>query len=77
VEENDNRKVEINNAGFYQNVCVELEIGSLAVTTILQSHHVNDIEGKCSSFKFFLCIVEYNFFIVTSFAMEIRLLSLC
>ena len=45
MEESDNTSVEISNAGFYQSVCVELEISSLAVNSILQSQHVNDIEG--------------------------------
>lgn len=30
-------------------VCVELDIQSLAVNTILQSHHINDLEGASSS----------------------------
>lgn len=36
----------VNNAGCYTTYCVELEIDGLAVTTILQSHHVQDIEGN-------------------------------
>lgn len=29
-------------------VCLELDIQSLAVNTVLQSHHVNDMEGGSS-----------------------------
>lgn len=35
----------INNAGVYPYVCVEIDVHALAVSTILQSSHVNDIEG--------------------------------
>ncbi|CAG9813248.1 unnamed protein product [Phaedon cochleariae] len=31
--------------GWYSTVCVELDIDSLAINTLLQSHHVTDIEG--------------------------------
>ncbi|CAI9589196.1 unnamed protein product, partial [Staurois parvus] len=40
--------VEINNPGCYNTVCVELDIQSLAVNSILQSHHINDLEGAGS-----------------------------
>ncbi|XP_076845905.1 DNA polymerase epsilon catalytic subunit A [Brachyhypopomus gauderio] len=40
--------VEINAQGCYSTVCVELDIQSLAVNTILQSQHVNDMEGGAS-----------------------------
>jgi DNA polymerase epsilon subunit 1 len=54
TEEDDNRLMmdgdadtvpRINNAGVYPYVCVEVDIHALAVSTILQSSHVNDIEG--------------------------------
>nr|XP_028564984.1 DNA polymerase epsilon catalytic subunit A [Podarcis muralis] len=49
VMEFDERvSVEINNPGCYSTVCVELDIQSLAVNTVLQSHHVNDMEGASS-----------------------------
>ncbi|KAK7499885.1 hypothetical protein BaRGS_00008976, partial [Batillaria attramentaria] len=35
----------INNSGAYHTVCVELEVTSLAVNTIIESGHVNDQEG--------------------------------
>lgn len=53
-EEDDNRLmtdmadvhgVKINVPGVYPYVCVEVNIESLAVNTILQSAHVNDVEG--------------------------------
>ncbi|XP_050295840.1 DNA polymerase epsilon catalytic subunit 1 [Anthonomus grandis grandis] len=37
-----------NNPGWYSSVCVELDIDSLAINTLLQSHHVTDIEGASS-----------------------------
>ncbi|KAJ7309581.1 hypothetical protein JRQ81_007633, partial [Phrynocephalus forsythii] len=49
VMEFDERvSVEINHPGCYSTVCVELDIQSLAVNTVLQSHHVNDMEGASS-----------------------------
>lgn len=46
TEFGESSSVIVNNAGCYTTYCVELEIEGLAVTTILQSHHVQDIEGK-------------------------------
>ncbi|XP_060894086.1 DNA polymerase epsilon catalytic subunit A [Labrus mixtus] len=49
VMENEDRcSVEINAQGCYSTVCVELDLQSLAVNTILQSQHVNDMEGGAS-----------------------------
>uniref|UniRef100_A0A8B9R8J5 DNA polymerase epsilon catalytic subunit n=1 Tax=Astyanax mexicanus TaxID=7994 RepID=A0A8B9R8J5_ASTMX len=49
VMESDERgSVEINTQGCYSTVCVELDIQSLAVNTILQSQHINDMEGGAS-----------------------------
>ncbi|XP_061624174.1 DNA polymerase epsilon catalytic subunit A isoform X2 [Phyllopteryx taeniolatus] len=49
VMESDERgSVEINAQGCYPTVCVELDLQSLAVNTILQSQHVNDMEGGAS-----------------------------
>jgi len=42
----------VNNPGVYSNVCVEMDVDALAVTTLLQSHHVLDIEGTSSSIAF-------------------------
>ena len=38
--------------GTYRTVCVEIELDALAVNTLLQSHHVNDIEGTAGSVAF-------------------------
>ncbi|XP_031425753.1 DNA polymerase epsilon catalytic subunit A-like [Clupea harengus] len=48
MESDDRASVEINGQGCYSTVCVELDIQSLAVNTILQSQHVNDMEGGAS-----------------------------
>uniref|UniRef100_A0A8C5UT22 DNA polymerase epsilon catalytic subunit n=1 Tax=Microcebus murinus TaxID=30608 RepID=A0A8C5UT22_MICMU len=48
MEFDDRASVEINSAGCYSTVCVELDLQNLAVNTILQSHHVNDMEGADS-----------------------------
>ncbi|XP_004276670.1 DNA polymerase epsilon catalytic subunit A isoform X1 [Orcinus orca] len=48
VEFDDRAPVEVNSSGCYSTVCVELDIQNLAVNTILQSHHVNDMEGANS-----------------------------
>ncbi|KAJ8415285.1 hypothetical protein AAFF_G00422650 [Aldrovandia affinis] len=48
MESEDRGSVEINAQGCYSTVCVELDLQSLAVNTILQSQHVNDMEGGAS-----------------------------
>lgn len=48
MESDDRVSVEINSQGCFSTVCVELDIQSLAVNTILQSQHVNDMEGGAS-----------------------------
>uniref|UniRef100_A0A3P8WLR8 DNA polymerase epsilon catalytic subunit n=1 Tax=Cynoglossus semilaevis TaxID=244447 RepID=A0A3P8WLR8_CYNSE len=48
MESDDRGSVEINAPGSYSTVCLELDLQSLAVNTILQSHHVNDMEGGAS-----------------------------
>lgn len=45
TEFGETSSIVVNNAGCYTTYCVELEIDGLAVTTILQSHHIQDIEG--------------------------------
>ena len=39
------RSVEVIDSGLFKGVCVEIEICSLPIATIVQSHHVNDMEG--------------------------------
>lgn len=41
-----------NKNGFYENVCVELAIDSLAVTALLQASRVQEIEGASSAITF-------------------------
>lgn len=41
-----------NTQGWYSSVCVELDIDSLAINTLLQSHHVTDIEGTSNATAF-------------------------
>ncbi|XP_053408498.1 DNA polymerase epsilon catalytic subunit A-like [Mercenaria mercenaria] len=41
----ENLTTEINNPAAYSTVCVELDIASLAVNTIIESSHVNEQEG--------------------------------
>ncbi|XP_025837463.1 DNA polymerase epsilon catalytic subunit A [Agrilus planipennis] len=41
-----------NNPGWYSSVCIELAIDSLAINTLLQSHHITDMEGTSSSVAF-------------------------
>uniref|UniRef100_A0A3B3CYW5 DNA polymerase epsilon catalytic subunit n=1 Tax=Oryzias melastigma TaxID=30732 RepID=A0A3B3CYW5_ORYME len=48
MESDDRGSVEINAPGCFSTVCVELDLQSLAVNTILQSQHVNDMEGGAS-----------------------------
>ncbi|XP_037367272.1 DNA polymerase epsilon catalytic subunit A [Talpa occidentalis] len=48
MELEDQVPMEINSPGCYSTVCVELDIQNLAVNTILQSHHVHDMEGAGS-----------------------------
>ncbi|XP_040208047.1 DNA polymerase epsilon catalytic subunit A [Rana temporaria] len=48
MEFDERASVEINNPACYNTVCVELDLQSLAVNSILQSHHINDLEGAGS-----------------------------
>jgi DNA polymerase epsilon subunit 1 len=47
--EDSNLSIVVNSPGAYRSVCVEIELDALAVNTLLQSHHVNDIEGTAIS----------------------------
>ena len=44
--------VTVNNPGAYRTVCVEIELDALAVNTLLQSAHVNDVEGAAGAVAF-------------------------
>lgn len=48
----DNKTVQQCKAGFYPNVCVELTIDSLAVSALLQSHRIQEMEGASSAITF-------------------------
>ena len=48
TEFEESSSVEVNVPGCYNTVCLELDIASLAVNTLMQSSHVNDIEGASS-----------------------------
>jgi DNA polymerase epsilon subunit 1 len=52
TETDDSLSVMVNSPGAYGTVCVEIELDALAVNTLLQSHHVNDIEGTAGSVAF-------------------------
>lgn len=41
-----------NNPGTYSSVCIELEIESLAVNTLLQYHHIHDVDGTSNFVAF-------------------------
>lgn len=45
AESNESSSEVCNNPGWYSSACIELDIDSLAINTLLQSHHVTDIEG--------------------------------
>ncbi|PKK17899.1 hypothetical protein A306_00000059 [Columba livia] len=57
MEFDERASVEINNPGCYSTVCLELDIQSLAVNTVLQSHHINDMEG-CSSMSISFDVIQ-------------------
>lgn len=52
TEFSESSSIVVNNSNCYASYCVELELDGLAVTTILQSHHVQDIEGTSSAISF-------------------------
>ncbi|KAB0803610.1 hypothetical protein PPYR_00580 [Photinus pyralis] len=41
-----------NKPGWYSSICIELDIDSLAINTLLQAHHITDIEGTSSATAF-------------------------
>ena len=52
LTESDEVSIVVNSPGAYRSVCVEIELDALAVNTLLQSHHVHDIEGTAGSVAF-------------------------
>lgn len=59
AEFGENSRIIVNNDGCYSSYCMELEIDGLAVTTLLQSHHIQDIEGKII-FTFISSLLNLN-----------------
>ncbi|KAH9489960.1 hypothetical protein Btru_036333 [Bulinus truncatus] len=45
MELEESSAVDMNNPGAYTSVCVDVELTSLAVNTIVESGHINDLEG--------------------------------
>jgi hypothetical protein len=43
--------IQVNNAGFYQNVCLDMEITSLSVSALLQLTKINEFDGKLHMFS--------------------------
>lgn len=43
--------IQVNNAGFYQNVCLDMEITSLSVSALLQLTKINEFDGKLHIFS--------------------------
>lgn len=41
-----------NNPGWYSSVCIELDIDSLAINTLLQSHRIAEMEGTSNATAF-------------------------
>uniref|UniRef100_T1J6P1 DNA polymerase epsilon catalytic subunit n=1 Tax=Strigamia maritima TaxID=126957 RepID=T1J6P1_STRMM len=52
IDQEEYSSIEINNPGSYGSVCLELEIDHLAVNTLLQSNHIQEMEGTSSSIAF-------------------------
>lgn len=48
----DNKTVQQNTSGSFPNVCVELTIDSLAVSALLQSHRIQEMEGANAAITF-------------------------
>ncbi|CRK94685.1 CLUMA_CG008185, isoform A [Clunio marinus] len=51
-EFDDNKIIQQCKSGFFPNVCVELTIDSLAVSSLLQSHRIQEMEGANSAITF-------------------------
>ncbi|BFZ25729.1 hypothetical protein BsWGS_28768 [Bradybaena similaris] len=49
MELEDSSLVEINNPGAFSTVCVDVELTSLAVNTVVESGHINDLEGASAA----------------------------
>jgi DNA polymerase epsilon subunit 1 len=45
ASEEMHKNIEVNHSGMYNGMCVELELFKLDINSILQSQHINDLEG--------------------------------
>lgn len=45
MDSDESSSMLVNNEGCYTSYCIELEIDALPITTLLQSHHIHDLEG--------------------------------
>ncbi|XP_022098482.1 DNA polymerase epsilon catalytic subunit A-like [Acanthaster planci] len=52
TEFEESSSIDMNQSGCYRTICVELDMASLAVNTLLQSHHINEMEGSAGSIAF-------------------------
>lgn len=46
--------VQVNNSGFYHNICLDMDINSLSISALLQLNKINEFEG------FFLHQRQFN-----------------
>jgi Domain of unknown function (DUF1744) len=46
AEFEDGVSINVNNPGCYTNVCIDLTLQSITIGAVVQSEHINDIEGK-------------------------------
>lgn len=46
AEFEDGMSISVNNPGCYTNVCMDLTLQSITIGAVVQSEHINDIEGK-------------------------------
>lgn len=49
AEMDEDHALQLNEPGVYKTMCVSLDLAGLAVNTVLQSAHINDIEGASST----------------------------
>ncbi|CAM1314648.1 POLE (predicted), partial [Pycnogonum litorale] len=50
--EDSDHSLEVNHPGAYSDVCIELDLDGLAVTALLQSQNIQELEGTSSSIAF-------------------------
>lgn len=50
AEFEDGVSISVNNPGCYSNVCMDLTLQSITIGAVVQSEHINDIEGKTKAY---------------------------